>query len=57
MEYSSDLSYHDAPTVAASRILMVPISDLEIHPSASEAKVLTDALVEGEESSSSLSEE
>jgi len=36
---------------------MVPISDLEVHPCASEAKVPTDALMEEEESVGSSTEE
>ena len=48
LEYtSSDSLYHDAPMAATSRILMVPVGDLEISQDASEAEVPTDALMEG----------
>ena len=50
MEYSSDLSYHDVPSAGTGRILMIPVSDLEIDPPASEAEVPTDAPMEEEES-------
>jgi len=51
------LSYHDALTAGTGRILMIPILDLEIHPSASEAEVPTDVPMKGEESKGSSTEE
>ena len=52
MEYASDSSYHSPPSAGSGRILMVPVSDLEIHPDASSAEVPTDAPMEGESTSS-----
>jgi len=52
LEYSSDLSYHDPLSAREGQVMMILISDLKIHPSASEAEVLTDVLMEGEEGTS-----
>jgi len=57
LEYSSNLSYHDAPMAGTGWILMIPVSDLEVHPSASKAKVPTDVPMEEEENGGSLTEE
>ena len=47
MEYTSESSYRDLPSAGESRILMVPVSDLEVHPSASSPEVPTDVPMEG----------
>jgi len=52
LEYASDSSYHSPPSAGSGRVLMVPISNLEIHPDASSAEVPTDAPMEGESTSS-----
>jgi len=47
LEYSSDSSYHDPPSADPDRVLMVPVSDLEVHVDASEPEVPSDTPMEG----------
>jgi len=51
LEYASDSSYHSPPSAGSGRILMVPVSDLEIHLDASSAEVPSNAPMEGDLSS------
>jgi len=55
LEYSSDLLYHSPPSAGEGHPMLIPIRTLEVHPSASEAEVLTGAPMEGEEGTSAES--
>jgi len=46
LEYSSDSSYHDPPSADPDRVLMVPVSDLEVHVDASEPEIPSDTPME-----------
>jgi len=52
LEYASDSAYVTLPMESEDQVLMIPIRELEVHPSASPATVPSDAPMEGEEEES-----